>query len=193
MNKKIILVLLFLLFGGICFLFINGQFKSEMEEENVSKHLHHNSVVVYFSATGTTRKIANYISEITNSNVMEIVPLEPYTEDDLDYNNDNSRANREQNENARPKIKNELDLSDYDTVYLGYPIWWGDVPKIILTFLENSDLYGKTIISFCTSSSSSMSTSIHTLKSYGLNLFDGKRFGSSTTKKDVESWIKAEV
>lgn len=164
--------------------------KNESENNNMSSN--EKSVVLYFSATGTTKKIAGYISEITNSNIIEIIPMEEYTDNDLNYNNNNSRANKEQNDSSsRPEIKNKIDIVDYDIIYLGYPIWWGDVPKIILTFLENNNLDGKKIIPFCTSHSSGMSASPNTLKSYKeLNIVDGRRFSSSSTKSDVESWIK---
>ena len=150
------------------------------------------SIIVYFSATGTTKKIVGFISEITNSNAIEIIPMEEYTDNDLNYNNNNSRANKEQNDsNSRPEIKNEIDVTNYDTIYLGYPIWWGDVPKIILTIIENNNLESKKIIPFCTSHSSGMSTSLNTLKSYkNLNIVNGRRFSSSWAKSDVESWLK---
>lgn len=150
------------------------------------------SIVVYFSATGTTKKIAEFISEATNSSTIEIIPMEEYTDNDLNYNNNNSRANKEQNDSSfRPEIKNKIDVTNYNTIYLGYPIWWGDVPKIILTFIENNNLEGKKIIPFCTSHSSGMSTSLNTLKSYkNLNIVDGRRFSSSSTKSDVEYWLK---
>jgi len=208
MNKKIIMLISFVLIlcigGGIFFVNlhlednkkndanINEETQkndTEKEGENMASD---NSIVVYFSATGTTKRIAGFISEATNSNIIEIIPMEVYTDSDLNYNNNNSRANKEQNDNSsRPKIKNEIDVENYDTIYLGYPIWWGDVPKIILTFIENNKLEGKKIIPFCTSHSSGMSTSLNTLKSYkNLNVIDGKRFSSSSTKNDVESWIR---
>lgn len=152
-----------------------------------------NSVVVYFTATGNTETIANMIGSVTDSEVIELVPNEQYTDADLNYHNDNSRANREQNDdNARPEIKNNINNLDlYDTIYLGYPIWWGDVPKIILTFLDTYDLSGKTIIPFCTSSSSGISTSVNTLRNYNsnINVLDGRRLSSSTTEDEVSSWI----
>ena len=109
------------------------------------------SLVLYFSATNNTEQIAKYISEITSSDILEIIPKDIYTDEDLDYNNDNSRANREQNDkNSRPEISNNLDLENYDIIYLGYPIWWGEEPRIILTLLDNYNLENKTIIPFCT-------------------------------------------
>ncbi len=207
MNKKIlvlIVIIVLIVVGVSVFLFLNKDYKkdlkvpnkeqvenkNESEKENIDSNK--NTVVIYFSATGTTKKIAEFISENTNSNMIEIVPMEEYTDNDLDYNNNNSRANKEQNDNSsRPEIKNKIDISSYDTIYLGYPIWWGDVPKIILTFIENNNLEGKKIIPFCTSHSSEMSTSLNTLKSYKeLNVVDGRRFSSSSTKSDVESWLK---
>lgn len=207
MNKKMLvligIIILFVAGISIYFLFNKDSkkefqtFNSEqVENKNGSEKENMNSdkkaVVIYFSATGTTKKIAEFISEITNSNMIEIVPMEEYTNNDLNYNNDNSRANKEQNDSSsRPEIKNTIDIEDYDTIYLGYPIWWGDVPKIILTFIENNNLEGKKIIPFCTSHSSGMSTSLNTLKSYkDLNVVDGRRFSSSSTKNDVESWLK---
>lgn len=213
MNKKIIILISFILILciGSCIFFINHHVEdnkkndtnitdsnnsnkdtqksdTEKEGENMTRD---NSVIVYFSATGTTKKIAGFISDITNSNTIEIVPTKEYTDNDLNYNDNNSRANKEQNDSsARPKIKNKIDVANYDTIYLGYPIWWGDVPKIILTFIENNNLEGKRIIPFCTSHSSGMSTSLNTLKSYkNLNIVDGRRFSSSSLKSDVESWL----
>lgn len=152
-----------------------------------------NSLVVYFSATGNTEKIANMIANVTSSEAIELVPQDQYTDEDLNYHNDNSRANREQNDDiVRPEIANNIkNLDLYDTIYLGYPIWWGDVPKIILTFLDTYDLSGKTVIPFCTSGSSGISTSVNTLRNYNLNMkvLDGRRFSSSTNEDEVSSWI----
>lgn len=207
MNKKLLVligVIIILVIGLIGYFIINKDSKNDAPTSNSNKSENKNeseksnmnsngkSVVLYFSATGTTKRIAEYISETTNSNLIEIVPMEEYTDNDLDYNNNNSRANKEQNDNSsRPEIKNKIDITEYDVVYLGYPIWWGEVPKIILTFIENNNLNGKKIIPFCTSHSSGMSTSLNTLKSYKeLNVIDGRRFSSSTTKSDIESWVK---
>ena len=149
-----------------------------------------NSVVLYFSATGTTKNIAEYISDITGSDIIEIKPKNEYTSADLNYSNDNSRANTEQNDpSARPEIANDINIENYDIIYLGYPIWWGTVPKIILTLIENNDFNGKTIIPFCTSGGSGITESINDLKKYNLNINNGKQFGYSSSKQDVESWL----
>ena len=135
-----------------------------------------NSLVLYFSATGTTKKIAERIANKSNSDIIEIVPKEEYKSEDLNYNSD-CRANREQNDiNSRPEIENEIDISTYDIVFLGYPIWWGTNPKIILTLLDTYDFTGKTIIPFCTSGSSSIDNSVNELRNYNkqLTIKDGK-------------------
>ncbi len=207
MNQKMLVLIGFIILcaaGTSIYFLLNKDSKSDSLTSNIEQEKKHNesekdnvdsnekTIVIYFSATGTTQKIAGYISELTNSNRIEIVPTEEYTDNDLNYNNSNSRANKEQNDrSSRPKIRNEIDIAEYDTIYLGYPIWWGDVPKIILTFVENNNLEGKKIIPFCTSHSSGMSTSLNTLKSYKeLNIVDGRRFDSSSNKSDVESWLK---
>ena len=146
--------------------------------------------IIYFSATGTTKKVAGYIKELTGGDLIEIVPKKKYTDDDLSYNNSNSRATKEQNDpSARPEISNTIDADSYDIIYLGYPIWWGDAPRIILTFLDNHDLTGKTVIPFCTSGSSGISTSVNYFKSNykNVNWLDGKRL--STSQSEVKAWV----
>ncbi len=160
---------------------------------NNSHIISSNSVVIYFSATNNTKKIANYIANNTNSNIIEIIPEEKYTSEDLNYNNEDCRANKEQNDdNARPKISNKMDLDKYDTIYLGFPIWWGKEPKIILSLLDSYNLEGKNIILFCTSGGSGIETSISNLKEYNdkLNIIDGKKFSSSSSEKDVKEWLE---
>lgn len=118
-------------------------------------------LIVYFSATGTTERVANTIHSQIESDIYEIVPQEPYTSADLNYSNSSCRANREQNDqNARPAISGSVEnIEDYGTIFLGYPIWWGQAPKIIYTFLESYDFGGVTIIPFCTSGGSAMGSS----------------------------------
>ena len=150
-----------------------------------------NSVVLYFSATGTTKKIAERIADKSNSDIIEIVPKEEYKSEDLNYNSD-CRANREQKDStSRPEIKNSIDLSKYDTIFLGYPIWWGTNPKIILTLLDTYDLTNKTIIPFCTSGSTGIEGSVNDLRNYNskLNIKDGKRFNSSDSDEVIMEFI----
>lgn len=147
---------------------------------------------VYFSATGTTKGVAEVIAKETSSELIEIVPKTPYTSDDLNYNSD-CRANSEQNDSkARPEIKNDLSaISQYDVIYLGYPIWWGTNPRIIQTFIESYDLSKAEIHLFCTSGSSGIDKSVSNLKSEypELNIVDGKRF-SGSTDSEIKNWLK---
>lgn len=152
------------------------------------------ALIVYFSATGTTKALAETIAETTGADIVEIVPETPYTSEDISYNNDNCRANREQNDDsARPAIANKIEnIDDYDTIFLGYPIWWGTMPKIINTFLESYDLSGKTIMPFCTSGGSGIETSVSAIKSVcqGADVKDGFRGSSSTASEEVRAWIE---
>ena len=147
--------------------------------------------VVYFSATRTTKTVAEYIKDETNGDIFEIVPKEKYSSEDLNWNDNNSRSTKEQNDkNARPEIANNIDVSSYDVIFIGYPIWWGDTPRIIQTFMESHELSGKTMIPFCTSGGTGISTSENTLKSYkGINWISGKRLG--TSKNEVINWVKS--
>ncbi len=148
--------------------------------------------IIYFSATGTTRKVAGYIKDVTGGDLIEIVPKDKYTDSDLNYNNGNSRATREQNDSsARPEISNTIDTDSYDVIYLGYPIWWGDAPRIILTFLDGHGLSGKTVIPFCTSGSSGISTSVNYFKNNykNINWLDGKRLEPS--QSEVTNWVNS--
>jgi len=119
------------------------------------------SLVVYFSCTGNTKAVAEKIAEYTHSDLYQIVPKVPYTDEDLNYNNKDCRANKEMEDTyARPEIESEvINISDYDTIFIGYPIWWGTMPRIINTFLDTYDLSGKVIMPFCTSGGSGISRS----------------------------------
>ncbi len=118
-------------------------------------------IAVYFSRTGNTEKIAEYLIDLTGADSYVIQAAVPYTDEDIEYNNSSCRANQEQNDKTvRPEIAEPISsLDSYDTVFLGYPIWWGQEPRIIDTFLESYDFSDKTVIPFCTSASSGISTS----------------------------------
>ena len=147
--------------------------------------------VVYFSATGTTKTVAEYIRNEVNGDIFEIVPKQKYSSSDLNWNDNNSRSTKEQNDkNARPEIQNNIDVSNYDVIFIGYPIWWGDTPRIIQTFMENTNLNGKTMIPFCTSGGTGIQASENTLKSYsGINWISGKRL--TTSKSEITNWVKS--
>ncbi len=151
------------------------------------------ALVVYFSATGNTEAVAETIASVTGADVYEIIPEIPYTSEDLNYNDDNSRANQEMNdENARPAISGGIEnIDDYDTIFLGYPIWWGTMPRIINTFLDTYDLSGKTILPFCTSGSSGISSSVERIRNICPNsdVKDGMRGTSSTDAAQIQEWI----
>lgn len=177
----------------------NGESKNNSVSSNIGANNENinnntNSIVIYFSRTNNTEKIANYIVELTNSDTYEILAKIPYTDDDIKYYT-NCRADKEQNDdNVRVEIGSEsIDLSKYNTIYLGYPIWHGKAPKIMYTFVETYDLDGKTIIPFCTSGSSpigSSATILSNLTGKG-KWMDGKRFSQSDNKSVVSDWLKA--
>ena len=150
------------------------------------------TLVIYFSRTGNTEKIAEYLIDITNADSYVIEAAVPYSDADIKYQDDNCRANKEQNDKSvRPEIANPIaSIDSYDTIFLGYPIWWGQEPRIIDTFLESYDFSDKTVIPFCTSASSGIATSeknIKALVSIG-NQLEGRRFSSGATKEDVKAW-----
>ena len=150
------------------------------------------TLVVYFSATGNTKAIAEKIADGLQADIYEIVPAEPYTDADLDYHDNNSRSTLEMNDaSARPTISGTVEnFAQYTTVYLGYPIWWGEAPRILDTFVETYDFTGKTIIPFCTSASSGLGSSADTLKKLAGtgNWMDGKRFSGSEDASAVMDW-----
>ena len=151
-----------------------------------------NILVTYFSCTGTTRQIAESAAEILGADLYEIVPEEPYTQEDLAYYT-GGRADQEQdNPDMRPVISGSAaNIEQYDTVLIGYPIWHGQAPRIISTFLESYDFTGKTILPFCTSHSSGIGSSadnLHVICPDAVWLA-GERFSGSASKSDVEAWL----
>ena len=150
-------------------------------------------LVAYFSATGNTENIAQHLETVLDADLYEIVPQQPYTSADLNYGSSNSRAEQEINDpNARPAISGSVsNMDDYDVVFIGYPIWWGQAPKIIYTFLESYDFSGKTIVPFCTSASSGIGGSISGIQALApnANWLSGQRFSGSASLSSVESWV----
>ena len=123
-------------------------------------------LVVYFSATGTTARAARMIADVTGGTLCEIVPQQTYTSDDLDWNDKQSRSSVEMNNpDARPAVKDtKIDFAAYDVIFIGYPIWWNQAPRIINTFIESHDLKGKTLVPFATSGGSGINNSAEELK-----------------------------
>ncbi len=152
------------------------------------------TLVVVFSATGTTKGVAEKLAAITDADLYEIIPAEPYTPEDLNYGDNNSRATKEHNDKTvRPAIGSDrIDLTQYDTIYIGYPIWFAEEPRIMDAFAEQYDFSGKTVIPFCTSGSSGIGGSGKNLaECAGTGTWlEGKRFSGSTTENDLKTWIE---
>ena len=174
----------------------NNQSSSNDASNQIINPGDNNVLVVYFSVTNNTKKLANYAKDYLNSDIFEIVPTQEYTSADIDYNSD-CRANREQNDdNARPGIKYTIeDISQYDSIVLGYPIWWSQAPKIMYTFIESYDFTNKTILPFCTSGSSPIGSSATNLakSAPNANWLEGKRFASNTSKEEIGKWLDENI
>lgn len=149
-------------------------------------------LVAYFSCTGNTKNAAMEVAELLNAETFEIVPAEPYTPADLDYNVEDCRANLEQKDSAaRPAIKNKIEnFAQYKTIILAFPIWWGAEPRIIDTFIESYDFAGKIIVPVCTSGGSEIEASVINLRDMckGADVRDGKRLGI-ISKDEVKIWL----
>ncbi len=166
----------------------------EKEEEMTQEKTEERILIAYFSATGTTKGVAEKIAAVTGGDLYEIVPEEPYTDADLNYNDKDSRSTKEQNDKSvRPAIGSDpVDMSVYDTVYIGFPIWWGEEPRILDTFAETYDFTGKNVIPFCTSGGSGIGRSgpnMEALAGSG-NWLDGKRLRADVSERDLSSWIE---
>ena len=195
--KKILVILLSLLTYGISL--------AEDAVSSATLSLDHlpsvesagsNILVVYFSTDDTIRAAAYIIAEALSADLFEIQPVEPYTADDVNYHNSRSRTSIEQNDpQARPAIAVlPDDLNRYDTIILGYPIWWGQAPRILYTFMENVDLTGKTIIPFCTSGSSGAGSSASNLQKLtgGSTVWlDAKRISNGSSAEEIRAWAES--
>ena len=153
------------------------------------------TLVVYYSASGNTERVAKDIAEAAGADLFEIVPTEVYTSDDLDWTNPDSRVSREHDDESLrdvPLTTTEVpDWDSYDTVFIGYPIWWGIAAWPVDTFVKNNDFTGKTVIPFATSSSSGMGQSGGLLADMaGTGEWqEGQRFSSGVSSDDVQSWV----
>ena len=152
-------------------------------------------LVVYYSASGNTKRVAEDIAEAAAGDLFEITPAEPYTSDDLNWTNSDSRVSREHDDESLrdvPLTTTEVEnWDDYDTVFIGYPIWWGIAAWPVDTFVKNNDFTGKTVIPFATSSSSGMGQSgtlLSEMAGTG-DWQDGQRFSSGASQSDVADWV----
>ena len=152
-------------------------------------------LVAYFSASGVTEKMAKTLAEVTGADLFEIQPAVPYTTADLDWMNKKSRSSVEMsNPDSRPEIGNKIpDMGQYDTVFVGFPIWWYVAPTIINTFLESYDMTGKTIIPFATSGGSGMGETNNKLapSCSGATLIEGKVFRGNVNLTELDKWYKS--
>lgn len=152
-------------------------------------------LVAYFSATNTTEGAAKHIANGLNADIYEIVPEDPYTDEDLNYNDNNSRTTIEMNDpDVRPAISGSVkNMEQYDIVFIGYPIWWGDAPRIVSTFMEQYNFSGKTIVPFCTSGGSGIDSSAANLKQLtsGATWLTGRRLNGSDSQDTVMEWVNS--
>lgn len=153
-------------------------------------------LVAYYSATGSTKAVAEYIATATGGDIFEITPATPYTSEDLNYNNSDSRVCKEHDSADRTvELSNATpdNWSDYDTVFVGYPIWWGEASWVTTSFVKANSFDGKTVIPFCTSASSGLGSSASDLAKAadGGTWQDGMRFSSSVAESDVTDWVNS--
>ena len=173
----------------------SAETSTNMENTDNQDAQEHKILVAYFSATGTTKGVAEHIANGLNADIYEIVPEEAYTDADLDYNDNNSRTTIEMNDSdARPAISGSVEnMEQYDIIFVGYPIWWGEAPRIVSTFMESYDFSGKTIVPFCTSGGSGIGSSASNLErlTSGATWLDGRRLNGSDSQDTVMEWVNS--
>ena len=190
--KKLMAALFALMMAVSCLSFAAAE-----EAAEPASHI----LVVYFSATGTTKGVAEKLAEGLSADLYEIVPEEPYTDADLNWNDSKSRTSVEMDDPAcRPAIAGELpDLTGYDTVFIGYPIWWGEIPNIVYTFMEGYDFAGKTVIPFNTHEGSGQSGTQRVIENAlpGSTVLQGLAIQGKVAQEDpertkalIEPWLE---
>ena len=154
------------------------------------------TLVVYFSATGNTESAANYIAQETGGDLFELEPAEPYTDEDMNYNNEDSRVSREHEDESLRDVELVVDTvenwDEYDVVFIGYPIWWDIAAWPVNDFVKSNDFSGKTVIPFATSANDDMGESGELLEEMAGtgNWLEGKRFSSSVSEDAVTEWVE---
>lgn len=189
--KKIMLIVLGILIFSVGVVFALNNNTKANEDTSANK----NVLVAYFSATGTTKRVAENLAKATGGDLYEIKPVKAYTNADLNWHNNNSRTSVEMNDpKSRPEIvTGDLAIENYDTIYLGFPIWWGTAPKVVHTFLEKYDFSGKKIIIFATSGSSGLGNTTNTLKqsvSKTAAIIEGDVLNSNPSIENLKQWVK---
>ena len=191
--KKIFLLSVAALFAAACNVKPTTQVQETQPVSNNQKIL-----VAYFSATGTTKKVAENLAKAIQADIYEIKPVAPYTSADLNYRDHNSRSYVEMHDkNARPGIiADNLSVNDYDTIFLGFPIWWGTAPSVVHTFLEKYDFSNKKIIVFATSGSSGIGNTDEDLKpsvSPSAKVVKGKTLNGNPSVEELKTWAQTVI
>jgi flavodoxin len=190
MKLKVFITALIVVFVGTIFVFKTGNGGEVMAESKSNKKV----LVAYFSASGVTAKVADRLSKAVGADLFEIKPAEPYTSADLDWTNKKSRSSVEMaDKSSRPAIANKVaDMSKYDVVFVGFPIWWYREPSIIDTFMESYDFSGKQVVPFATSGSSGMGDSGSIMQKLApkAKVDSGKRFSSGVSEADLKAWAE---
>lgn len=172
-----------------------GLSETQQPEEETPETQGNKVLVAYFSATGTTEGVAEHIANGLDADIYEIIPEEPYTDADLDYNDNNSRSTIEMDDpSSRPAISGSVEnMEEYDIVFIGYPIWWGEAPRIVSTFVESYDFSGKTVVPFCTSGGSGVGSSASNLEQLtsGAAWMEGRRLNGSDSQETVMEWVNS--
>ena len=189
LNKLLLMICLMSVLCAFSAVYAEQTEQSPVEERDV--------LVIYFSATGTTKGVAEKIAALTDADIFEIVPAEPYTAADLNWNDRNSRTSVETDDpSCRPAIEGEpVDLEGYSTIFIGYPIWWGDIPRIMSTFVESYDFGEITMIPFCTSASSGVGQSDKHLEEQAGSgkWLKGTRLQGNISEEALMSWISEKI
>ena len=197
MNKKIIIgivVVIVVVIIGVLGYFILNNGNQRENDDKVKVTSDEKVLVVYYSANGSTKKVAEEIAKNLNADLFEIEPVDIYTSDDLDWTDKNSRVTKEHNDESLRdiKLKNTKvsNWDNYDTVLIGYPIWWGIAAWPVDNFVKDNDFTGKTVIPFCTSASSGLGQSGKLLEkeAKGGNFQKGMRFSSGTSTSSIKKW-----
>ncbi len=181
------MTLMLTLFAAAC----SGTNESVLTEQSTGKKV----LVVYYSATGSTERVAGFIASETKGDLFEIEPVEEYTSADLNWNNSTSRVVREHEDESLRNVElvktTPENWDEYDTIFIGYPIWWGIAAWPVNNFIKNNDFTGKTVIAFCTSASSGLGSSIKLLEEAAGSgrWLTGERFRSSVSESDVKKWV----
>ena len=194
MKRTLSIIMAVLMLSSVTACAGNAAAETDTEELSSETAAHSDVLVAYFSATGTTKGVAEKIASVADADLYEILAAEPYTADDLNYHDSSSRSTKEQNDKTvRPEIGSEdISLEGYSTIYLGFPIWWGEEPRILDTFVEKYSFEGITVIPFCTSGGSGIGHSganMEALAGTG-SWLDGKRFSGNVSEADLQAWIE---